>query len=86
VVSRISAEAALAWAYSAFVGFVFGYYLFYRIVARLPATVASTTSLAVPVVGLLASAVLLGERIGPAELLGLTSVVAAIGLVLFELR
>jgi drug/metabolite transporter (DMT)-like permease len=86
LLSRISAQAELAWLYSALGGFVLGYYLFYQIISRLTAMVASITSLAVPVVGVLASAVLIGEGIGAAELIALGSVITAVALVLFERR
>lgn len=84
VFRHISLAASSAWLYSTFVGFVLGYYLFYRIIARLPATMASMTSLVVPVFGVLASAVILREPIRAADILALASIVTAIGLVLIK--
>lgn len=86
VFGKLSTWALLAWAYSTFVGFVLGYYLFYQVIARLPVTIASITTLVVPVVGVLASGLLLGERVGAAELIALGAVVTAVALILFEHR
>jgi drug/metabolite transporter (DMT)-like permease len=84
VLAKLSLAAALGWAYSTFVGFVLGYLLFYQIIARLPVTVAAMTSLAVPVAGVLASALVLGEHVSAAEMIALGLVVSAVGLVLFD--
>lgn len=84
VFGHMSPAASSAWIYSTFVGFVLGYYLFYQIIARLPATMASMVSLVVPVFGVLASAVALEEQIGPADIVALASIVTAIGLVLIK--
>ena len=81
---HLSLAASFAWLYSTFIGFVLGNYLFYRIIARLPASTAATISLGVPVCGVLASAVALGERIGPADIAALAFIVAAVGLVLIK--
>jgi drug/metabolite transporter (DMT)-like permease len=80
----IPLESALALGYSIFIGLVAGTYLFYRVIELFPVTVAGIASLAVPVVGVLSSALLLGEVIGIAELAAMGLVVSAIALVLFE--
>jgi drug/metabolite transporter (DMT)-like permease len=61
--------------------------LFARSVEMLGATRASTLSVVVPVMGLIASALLLGETIGPVKALGATlSVSAMLVAVLFTGR
>jgi drug/metabolite transporter (DMT)-like permease len=61
---------------------LFGQWAWFVVLARLPVAVASIGTLTIPVVGVLSSALLLGERIGPAEVVALVLVVAAIALVL----
>ena len=53
-----------------------------KVVTLLPATAAAVSTLAIPVVGLLSSAWLLGEPVGWREFAALLLVVAAIALVL----
>jgi drug/metabolite transporter (DMT)-like permease len=57
-----------------------------RIVRVLPASVAAIGSMAVPVVGVLSSALLIGEKLGASELASLVLVVGAIALVLVPRR
>jgi drug/metabolite transporter (DMT)-like permease len=83
---EVSGEVALAWAYVTAAGMIAGHYLWFRIVALYPATVSGVCSLTVPVVGVFAGAVLIGERVGPSELAALACVVPAVALVLFERR
>jgi drug/metabolite transporter (DMT)-like permease len=79
-------EHADAWAFVALAYVVaaalFGQWAWFVVLARLPVAVASIGTLTIPVVGVLSSALLLGERIGPAEVVALVLVVAAIALVL----
>jgi drug/metabolite transporter (DMT)-like permease len=63
---------------------VFGQWAWFKSLSRLSGTVAAIASLAVPVVGLLSSALLLGETLGPSEIIALTCVVAALALVLLK--
>ena len=77
-------DALLAWLYSVLIGLALGTYLFYRVVARFPVATAGIASLSVPVVGVLSSALLLGETLGIRELGALVLVVSAVGLVLLE--
>jgi drug/metabolite transporter (DMT)-like permease len=63
---------------------VFGQWAWFKSLSRLSGTVAAIASLAVPVVGLLSSALLLGERLGPSEVVALTCVVGALALVLLK--
>ena len=58
------------------------YFLWFVVVARLPAGIASLGTLMVPAVGVLGSVLLLGERPTPTDWLGLTLVVAASGAIM----
>jgi len=53
------------------------YFLWFTVIARLPAGIASLGTLMVPAVGALGSVLLLGERPTPSDWLGLVLVVAA---------
>jgi drug/metabolite transporter (DMT)-like permease len=75
------ATAFVALAYVV-VAALFGQWAWFVVLARLPVAVASIGTLTIPVVGVLSSALLLGERIGPAEVVALVLVVSAIALVL----
>lgn len=76
--------AALGWCYATFVGAIGGHYFFYRILAVYPVGIASISSLAVPVFGVIGSAVLLGEPITATVATALVLVLTAVALVLFE--
>jgi drug/metabolite transporter (DMT)-like permease len=80
--ARVGAAGWAGTAYATLVGVVVCHSLWFRMVRALPAGVATVGSLGVPVVGVFGSAALLGERPGPAEILALALVVAALGLVL----
>ena len=62
---------------------IFGQWAWFKTLDRLPGTVAAISSLAVPIVGLLSSALLLGEPLGRSEVTALILVVLALALVLF---
>ena len=70
--------------YAATIPVVYGYWTWYRLVETLPATVASIATLATPVVGVLAGAVVLGESVGWREAAALALVLAALVLVLYR--
>jgi drug/metabolite transporter (DMT)-like permease len=84
--AEVSPVGAASIAYSALLSAILGHWLWFRMVGLFPIAVTGVSSLAVPVVGVLSGALLLGERIGPAELIALALVVPAIALVLFERR
>ncbi|MBV9522897.1 MAG: DMT family transporter [Alphaproteobacteria bacterium] len=65
---------------------IFGQWAWFKSLSRLSGTVAAIGSLAVPAVGLLSSALLLGERLGPPEIIALILVLGALGLVLIPAR
>ena len=62
------------------------YFLWFTVVARLPAGIASLGTLMVPAVGVLGSVLLLGERPTPTDWLGLCLVIAASGAILVPAR
>jgi drug/metabolite transporter (DMT)-like permease len=62
---------------------IFGQWAWFKTLDRLPGTVAAIGSLAVPIVGLLSSALLLGEPLGSSEIATLVLVVLTLALVLF---
>ena len=54
---------SLGWiGYNGLIGMGLAYFLWFEVIDRLPAMTASLGSLLVPVVGVIGSAVLLGER------------------------
>ncbi len=76
-------ETQLVLVYIIALPMAFGQWAWFKALDRMPGTVAAIGSLAVPIVGLLSSAVLLGERLGPSEIAALVLVVLALSLVLF---
>ena len=80
--SRLTWAGGLATLYAATVALIFCFAAHNKVVTLLPATAAAISTLAIPVVGLLSSAWLLGEPVGWRELAALILVVAAIAMVL----
>jgi drug/metabolite transporter (DMT)-like permease len=78
----VSATTYAAIAYTVAVGIVLAYFLWFRIVQMVPAWVASLSVLAVPAVGLVSGAVMLGEPLGFAEWTALGLLVAGVSTVL----
>jgi drug/metabolite transporter (DMT)-like permease len=70
-------RALWALAFSGLVGSAFAYLLWFEIVRRLPATAASLGVLSVPVVGIVASMLVLGERPTIADIVGSVLILAA---------
>jgi drug/metabolite transporter (DMT)-like permease len=69
--------ALLALVFAALVGSAFAYLLWFEIVRRLPATTASLGVLSAPVVGAVASMLMLGERPTVADYIGFALTLAA---------
>lgn len=82
----LSLDAQTQWvlAYIIVLPMIFGQWAWFKSLSQLSGTVASIGSLAVPVVGLLSSALLLGEPLGASEITALVLVMAALGLVLIQ--
>ncbi len=80
--AQVSSTAWIATAYAATIPMVFCHYAWTRLVGLVPAGVAAISTLMIPVVGVLSSAPVAGEPIGPQELIALALVVAALVVVL----
>ena len=80
--SAISARAYWAAAYTVALPMLFCQWAYISVVRLFPASIAALGTLAIPAVGVLSSALILGEPAGPRELLSLVLVSAALGLVL----
>ncbi|MDH3662846.1 MAG: DMT family transporter [Alphaproteobacteria bacterium] len=76
--TAISPPALIGLGYAVFVAMVFCHTAYFKLVAWLPAHVAAMGVMAVPVVGVVASSLILGETIGLAELLALAFVVSSL--------
>ena len=77
-----SMSATIATGYSVLIGIFLCQWIWYRTLTRLPAGVATIAILSVPVVGVITSAWMLGERIGPLDVVALGLVMASLMLVL----
>jgi drug/metabolite transporter (DMT)-like permease len=78
----IGAASALAALYNMTVVFVFCYWAWFRILAEVPVGVAAISTLMIPIIGVFAGALVLGEPVGWQELAALALVVAALAAVL----
>lgn len=77
--------SALGWwavAYAALIPMVFCHWAWFRVVAIYPAVVAAIGTLAIPVVGVISSALITHDPVGWAEILSLALIIAALFLVL----
>lgn len=84
--SRLSWIGILATGYASTVALIFCFAAHNKVVTMLPAGAAAISTLAIPVVGLLSSAWLLGEPAGWPEIGALALVLAAMSLVLLPRR
>lgn len=84
--SRLSWLGIAGTLYAATVALIFCYTAYIKIVTLLPATLAAIGTLAIPVVGVLSSALLLGEPVGLAEGGALLLVLCALLLALMPRR
>ena len=81
-VAALKVETWLAFAFVIVLAMSFGQWAYFRIVKLMPASVAATSTLAVPVVGVYSSMLMLGERVGVSELAALALICAALFAVL----
>lgn len=84
--SNLTWRGVLAAVYAATVALIFCFTAYNKIVTLLPASVAAVSTLAIPVVGVLASALLLGEPVGFGEIAALALVLVALSLALLPAR
>lgn len=80
--SRLDWVGALATLYAATVALIFCFAAHNKVVTLLPATAAAISTLAIPVIGLLSAAWLLGEPVGWRDVVALALVLGSIALVL----
>lgn len=80
--SHLTWAGGLATLYAATVALIFCFAAHNKVVTLLPATAAAISTLAIPVIGLLSSAWLLGEPIGWRDVAALVLVLGSIALVL----
>ena len=84
VLLQVSWRAALATGYVILVGNIFCFWAWVKVVNLFPASVASIGTLAIPVIGVLSSAVVLGEPVGFGEIAALILVVMALSIVMIR--
>jgi drug/metabolite transporter (DMT)-like permease len=75
-------DALFGLLFAGVIGSGFGYFLWFDIVRRLPATIAALGVLSVPAFGVVTSIVLLGERLTIADIIGFALIFAASACVL----
>ncbi len=80
----ISARAALSILFIGVFGVGLAHFLWWAIVGKLPTITASIGSLLVPVVGVIASAAILGERPSITDIIGFATIFAAAACVLLQ--
>jgi drug/metabolite transporter (DMT)-like permease len=80
--AAVSTTAWLATLYAALIPIIFCQWAWFRVVALFPAAIAAIGTLAIPVIGVLSSAIGLGEPIGLDVILSLILVCLALGIVL----
>jgi drug/metabolite transporter (DMT)-like permease len=85
-ISQLSLNAVLAMLYVIVFPMLFCHWAWFTVVGIFPASVAAISTLAIPVVGVLSSAVVLGESLGVREGTALVLVIAAMGIVLLWRR
>jgi drug/metabolite transporter (DMT)-like permease len=84
VLLQVSWQAALAMGYVILIGNIFCFWTWVKVVNLFPASVASIGTLAIPVIGVLSSAVVLGEPVGFGEIAALILVVMALSIVMIR--
>ena len=80
----ISMQAALATLYIGVFGVGLAHFLWWAIVGRLPTVTASIGSLLVPVIGVTASTIVLGEKLSVPDIIGFAMIFAAAACVLLQ--
>jgi drug/metabolite transporter (DMT)-like permease len=80
----LSPQTILALAYQGFIGTGLAYFLWFSIVGRVSAATASLGSLCVPVVGILASVLMLGDRPTLADAIGFALIFVAAACVMIQ--
>lgn len=84
VLLHVSWQATLATGYAILIGNIFCYWAWIKVLSLYPASVASIGTLAIPVIGVLSSALFLGESVGFREVVGLILVMMALSAVMIR--
>ena len=84
ICGRCASQTILAILFVGLFGVGLAHFLWWTIVGRLPTVTASLGSLLVPVIGVSASAVLLGERLTVPDIIGFVLIFAAAACVLLQ--
>ncbi len=79
----VSWQGWTATLYAALIPMIYCHWAWFRVVTIYPASIAAIGTLAIPVLGVLSSAMMLPEPIGPDIVLSLVLVLGSLGLVLF---
>jgi drug/metabolite transporter (DMT)-like permease len=82
--AAVSLKAVLAVLYNGLLGTGFAYILWFAIIERLPTATASLGSLSTPVVGVISSMLMLGERPTTEDMIGFALIFAAAACVLTQ--
>ncbi len=80
--TALSGTAIVALAYLFALPMVFCQWAYFKVVRMFPAAIAAIGTLAVPVIGVISSAVVLGEPVGVMEFTAMTLICGALGVVL----
>jgi drug/metabolite transporter (DMT)-like permease len=83
---NVSERAIIALTYNILFPMIYCHWAYFTLVRIFPASIASISTLAIPVVGVFSSAVILNESIGSSEIVALALVVAALAIALFVKR
>ena len=81
--SHVDGVTGLGWAllfYATIIQFCVAYVSWFAALARLPASIAAIGTMAVPVIGVVASAMALHEPLGPGQIAALILTLASVGL------
>jgi drug/metabolite transporter (DMT)-like permease len=81
---HVSWQAALATGYAILIGNIFCYWAWIKVLSLFSASVASIGTLAIPVIGVLSSALFLGESVGFREVAALILVIMALSAVMIR--
>ena len=84
VLATISLRTVAALAFVIIVPMFLCYYIWFKVVELLPVGISSIGITAVPIIGVLAGALILQERVGPAEGIALILIASALWAVLFK--
>lgn len=82
----VSQTAWWATAYAALIATVFGYWLYFRLLSLVPASVAGMSVLMIPAVGVISSALLLGESYSVADLTAVACLLSGLAAVVIPGR